>query len=545
MATIDSAKPVSEQRTKLQVLYGSDIVKSAILKQLDENLTDELVSVDLRDSTLVKQKVDTQKLDNTNVSFYLYKEEEFSHIISAANELEITTLDDFNNIDNISSKIFTLFEESTTDSSKKKIDIVYQSNIVKSVVSTQLDNNLDNALIDLNIRDSKYVKDVALVTKIDSTTTNVYLYKSEEIRNIIDGANELDITTLDDFKDPANIKAKVFSLSDTASSDDSKQKIDILNQSYIVRGVLAKQLDDNLTGTLIDPLLRDSKLVKDFESVEKVDGTNALISLYLTAEIKSVINAAKELGIDDFDNFTNVDEIKSKIFTLNATATTDASTTKLNVLYGSNIVKGILATQLDDNLGFDIIDQDLRNSALIKEVLNAEQADGTINKIYIYQLAEISRIITAADELDIDDIDDFTSSAKIKEIIFELDDVATTDNTKQKIDILYASEIVRGALAKQLDANLTSTIMHEDIRDSKLVKDFEVTTKITDNSNITFGFYKKSEIIKVINSADELGIDAIDDLTDADVIKDKILTLNTLLNLFQHLELVNKELFLK
>lgn len=525
-ANIDSELPVSEQRTKLQVLYGSNLVKSAILKQLDNNLTDELVSTNLRDSTLVKEKVDTQKLDDTAVTFYLYKESEFANIISAAEELGISSLEDFNDTSNISSKIFTLFETSTTDPSKQKIEIVYKSNIVKSVVSTQLDNNLTDTLIDPNVRDSIYVKDVIEVTKIDSSVANVYLYKDDEIKNIIDGANELDITTLNDFSDSNSIKAKVFSLSDPAKKDSSKQKIDILNESYIVRGVLAKQLDDNLGGTLIDPLLRDSKLVKDYENVEKVDGTNADISLYSTAEIKNIINAAKELDISDFDNFTNAAEIKSKILTLNATATTDPTTKKINVLYKSNIVKGVLATQLDDNLTGELIDQNLRDSALIKEVLEAEQSDGTINKIYIYQLAEISKIINAADELDIDDIDNFTNSSKIKEIMFDLDKVATTDSTKQKIDIIYASEIVRAVLTKQLDTNLDSTIIDLDVRDSNLVKEFEQTTKITDDTNLKFAFYKKSEILKVINSASELGIEDIDDFTDSSIIKSKILTLN-------------------
>ena len=522
---LNDVSTIDTSRTKLQVLYSSNLVKSAILKQLDDNLGEDLVSTDLRDSTLVKEAKATEKLDGTAVTFYLYKESELSNIVRAANELGIETMDDLNDTSKISDKIFTLFEKSTSDPTKEKIEIIYESNIIKSVVSTQLDNNLDSTLIDVNVRDSIYVKEALNITKIDGTAKTIYLYQKDEIRNIIDGANELDINSLDDFTNADKIKDKIFTLSDAAKKDSTKQKIDILNESYIVRGVLAKQLDDNLGDTLIDSTIRDSKLVKDFENVELVTGSNADIALYSTTEIKAIINSAKELDISKIDDFTDTSVIKGKIFTLNDAATTTTGT-KLDVLYSSNIVIGVLAKQLDGNLGDTIIDQELRDSKLIKEILVAEQQDGTNLNTYIYKKVEISYIIDGANELGIESIDDFTDSSVIKGKIFTLDEQAASDNTKQKLDILYQSNIVKGVLAKQLDTNLTSSIMNEDIRDSKLVKDFEATTKISNTDEVIAGFYKKTEILQIIKSADELGFDNIDDLTDTNKVKNKLFTLN-------------------
>ena len=472
IATLNEESITNPDKTKIEVLYDSAIVRHAITKPVDNVLTAELINQDVRDSSLIKA---------TELGIKYYKKEEVSNVIKFIDELEIKSFNDIN-ADVIKGKVLELNDKSTNDTTKTKLQVLYSSNILTSALATQLDKALtgDDPLVPATIVNSTLVKE----------SNDVYTYyKEAEVSAIINSLKDLNISNIDNIV-VDNIKNEIFNINKASIVDITKTKLDVLYESAIIRHALTKPLDDALTTDILATEVRDSEIVKD---------TEIEVNYYKKIEISNLIKSLNEIGISNIDN-VNTDTIKNEVLNLNEVSTTDSTKTKLQVLYSSNIISNAFTKPLDDALTADILSLEVRNSNLVKETVI-----GTITK---YKETEIKTLIDALKELGITDIDNIDTNT-VKNEILNLNSLAITNTSATKLHVIYSSNIMANAFTKPLDDTLTSTILPTEVRDSNLVKEDVLTISRK---------YQETEIANLINAVKELGITDVNNIDKENII---------------------------
>ncbi len=435
-------------QTKLDLCYGSPIILATLTKQIDNNINEEFID------DLSKEKAK----DNGN-----YKKIELRTLIDSLNELEITDFSNIN-VDDIVNKVLNLNDTAITDPKVSKLDVCYESIIIKSVIAKQLDKNLTEDLVD----DS---------TKLSVKDSNGY-YNKEEVSLLLDSLNEFEISSLENI-DINEITNKVLNLNDTAITDPKVSKLDVCYSSIIIESIINKQLDDNLGTDIIDTDKRDSVKV---------------INKYPKSEISSMLYALKELGISDITAI-DITTIQNEVLNLNdPSIKSPESLTKLNVCYESKLIDIIVTKQLDDNLGADIIDTDKRNSVKVNEQYTEE---------------EVSAILYALKELGISDITAIDITAIQNEVLNLNKPSIKSPESLTKLNVCYESKLIDIIVTKQLDDNLGADIIDTDKRNS---------VKVNEQ-------YTETEVSAILYALKELGIS---DITAIDIttIQNEVLNLN-------------------
>ncbi len=525
-------------QTKLDLCYGSPIILATLTKQIDNNINEEFID------DLSKEKAK----DNGN-----YKKIELRTLIDSLNELEITDFSNIN-VDDIVNKVLNLNDTAITDPKVSKLDVCYESIIIKSVIAKQLDKNLTEDLVD----DS---------TKLSVKDSNGY-YNKEEVSLLLDSLNEFEISSLENI-DINEITNKVLNLNDTAITDPKVSKLDVCYSSIIIESIINKQLDDNLGTDIIDTDKRDSVKV---------------INKYPKSEISSMLYALKELGISDITAI-DITTIQNEVLNLNdPSIKSPESLTKLNVCYESKLIDIIVTKQLDDNLGADIIDTDKRNSVKVNEQYTEEEVSAMLyalkefeitnitsvekntitNKVpklnnpsiknskitkldvcyeselfvYIvvkqmddsldsnlietskrdsvkvdekYTKEEMAALVSSLNELEITDLNNFDKSS-IETSIVDLNKTSTIDPSKTKLELIYESMLSRYAITKQIDTNFDEELLKPNERET--VKECH-----------SFDYYIEPEVAALIDSLNELGISDVTSI-DKNYVKNKITILN-------------------
>ena len=525
-------------QTKLDLCYGSPIILATLTKQIDNNINEEFID------DLSKEKAK----DNGN-----YKKIELRTLIDSLNELEITDFSNIN-VDDIVNKVLNLNDTAITNPEVSKLDVCYESIIIKSVIAKQLDKNLTEDLVD----DS---------TKLSVKDSNGY-YNKEEVSLLLDSLNEFEISSLENI-DINEITNKVLNLNNTAITNSKVSKLDVCYSSIIIESIINKQLDDNLGTDIIDTDKRDSVKVSN---------------KYPKSEISSMLYALKELGISDITAI-DITAIQNKVLNLNdPSIKSPESLTKLNVCYESKLIDIIVTKQLDDNLGDDIIDTDKRNSVKVNEQYAEEEVSAILyalkefeitnitsvekntitNKVpklnnpsiknseitkldvcyeselfvYIvvkqmddsldsnlietskrdsvkvdekYTKEEMAALVSSLNELEITDLNNFDKSS-IETSIVDLNKTSTIDPSKTKLELIYESMLSRYAITKQIDTNFDEELLKPNERET--VKECH-----------GFDYYIEPEVAALIDSLNELGISDVTSI-DKNDIKNKITILN-------------------
>ena len=466
-------------------LSSSQIIEASVVNVIITSL-EEVPVISIPDSYLEAGSLDNLKGDySTNI---WHTKSEISNIIYAIDEVfNVSDLDTFDleeSMKEISSKFANLTTVANKDSSKLKLDIVYDSAIIRSTIKKFVTDQIGEDIIDQNLLNSS-----AIVEEIDGVPS----IKKVEVKNIIYSVKELalDLANLDF----SSLSSLITSINGDAITPNYEKKIDVLYDSTILRFIITKQLDKTLSTNenLIAPAIINSNLVKTVETYDEND-----YKAYSKAEITALVNSIDVFEITDINNI-DAETIKNTIL--------DFDSAKIDKLYESYIIKYAIAKQLDNAITTDVVALEIKDSPLVK---NYNLIDST-NYGY-YNEEELLGMINSLKVLSIDDIDNIDAST-IKNTILDFDSA--------KIDKLYESYIIKYAIAKQLDTAITSTIVADEVRDSELVKDY----KIIDENN--YGYYEADELLAMIRSLKELAIDDIDNFTVADI-KTKIATFNDL-----------------
>lgn len=269
------AKKASENKTRLDVCYDSLIIKENITTKLEEALS-------CQENPLVdKATVDLAKDEEG----YLRKQElySFSNIldifdISFDSNMQI----DENFKDKVKDELFNLNELRSEEKyqGKTSLDIIYESIIVVSLFSNELDNAIEG-LVSTNVLDYGNVKD------------ENGRYTKQEVSALVDAINVIGIESMDD------IATTDFSIKKI------KDNIDIIYNSTLIAGVFAKQLKDTMNSTSI---LNDHPYAYISDNVD----------IYHKHEITSLLDILNDKDVDNISmNDISLDNIRKAIYDQN------------------------------------------------------------------------------------------------------------------------------------------------------------------------------------------------------------------------------------
>ena len=292
---------------------------------------------------------------------------------------------------------------SQPQSSLTRLDVCYASDIVKNSITKELDTALTGV-----------VEEEVIASAKDGG-----YYTIGELRALSETAEifGLDIIKLDNGELSSKVKAEILTLTDKRENDaQGRSTLDIMYPSAIIRYFITDEIDKALCGEnkdnedLIDIAVRDS-----FK-------TN---KVYGKEEIAALIDAFEPLGITDITDGIDADVLSSL----------SSYKDGIQKICNSGIARGILTKKIDTYLTEDLIDETVRKA--IK------------GNALTYSATEISNLVTAFDELDMSDFSSFETT-DFKDKINGLNNESATQNGKTKLDVVYASNIIIGALTKSV-----------------------------------------------------------------------------------------------
>ena len=143
----------------------------------------------------------------------------------------------------------------------------------------------------------------------------------------------------------------------------------------------------------------------------------------------------------------------------------------------------------------------------------------------VYALEELFDITSSAEGEFVFDLSTFDTN--ISDFINKLDDPSIVDSSKQKIEIIFNSEIMLNSISCKLDeAIIAESLLTED--EANQAKEIRNYT-LKDNSTYSFAFYKQDEILALSDCLYAFGIDEMVGIDNNDLsnkVKDKLTTLN-------------------
>ncbi len=301
-------------------------------------------------------------------------------------------------------------------------------------------------------------------------------------------------------------------------------------ENEIISVTLAKAIADDASASQANKKLGDLTNVLEVPTKFDADhlGSATLLGENFTKanawyyEASALVNALEEIlqfkSNPDKQLSGNIDEITNEIMTifktLNEPHNKYTAETKLDYIYKSEIFVATLSKQINDSSLLDSLSDTVLDSIQDKEYKKG---------FFTFKKSEIKSLIDIINLYDISLTDADSMSNKIDEITNEIAnnvlgivDELTTDEksklnidpstSKTKLDVLYASAIVKEVLTNELDnvlltnglASLNALSLDENENfngaSNSLVKD-------------KYGYYKEEEIKSLVNLLEILGYD--------------------------------------
>ena len=443
---------------------------------------------------------------------------EVSNLLDAFNE--ILPRDNDGNIvfdDNLSEGIInnikklndTSLKTEKLDTKKSKLQVCYDSIILKGTLTSKLTEALKNQ----NINDTiEYVK----VFDTGHETDSDYKFISiTELENLVNAINIIDIDLSDTSNfDISSLSSQILSLND--KYDETNSKLDIVLSSNLINSLLTVNIDKVLVpynNNVYDESLISKANIESDDIKENVGNSTSYIRVYKKSEISALINALKELGITDLDNASiDPDDIKSKVFELNQSSTVEAEKTKLNVLYKGYILRIIISNQLKPNLTSLVDDPEILNNPSITETSE--------NGLAYIKETEIKALIDSAVKLNITDLNNLNEA--------ELSNKVLTLSSNDVHDI-YLSIIIRLIIKKQLFANINPMI--ENPGDENHPSDLENAKLYMTENNLSY--FKEEEVKNLFKALNTLDISDLSNVSSTISQKITLLTQNQIETLYE------------
>lgn len=310
---LDTRSDVVDGQSKLEVLYRSTVIKHNLTERLDSSL----------DGTVDEKAIrDAKGLDG------YYLRDEIGTLSDAAKLFDIDIFSETEDIDGkVKEEALTLNEPAEGYGGETKLDVIYPSVIIRSMLSEQL----DDALLS-DTEEKKVMIDALVLQRIKG---NDAYYKKAELAALSDGVNELEIESVDALQDYEFNELKTLNGESRLRPGTGETRLGVIFSSQVLAGVVTYKIDEGITDNLIDPSVRSG--IKD------------TVGIYPEEEVASLLVAMDEFGIDTVDDF-KTHNFTGEIKTLNGESTANAPQTRLNVLYGSDLASGIITKKIQEEI---------------------------------------------------------------------------------------------------------------------------------------------------------------------------------------------------
>ncbi|MDE7296660.1 MAG: hypothetical protein K2N84_05280 [Clostridia bacterium] len=340
---------------------------------------------------------------------------------------------------------------SEVDKEQSKLEVVYSSIVIKHNLTERLDESLDGVANETAIQNAKGLDGY---------------YRREEIGALSAAAKLLDIDLLGEEEDiDGKIKDNALTLNDPAEGYAGQTKLDVMYPSVIIRSMLTEQLDDALLSDTEEKqaIISNSVLqnIKEKDPVYK--------PYYSKGEVAALLDGVKELEIKDVDALQDYEFNDLKSLNGASRLHPDSGETRLDVIFASDVLAGVVTYKIDGGIGGDLIDLNVRN--------------GIKNELGVYPQTEVASLLDAMDELAINTLDDFKTHNFTGEIK-TLNQESAISSPRTRLNVLYGSKLAGGIITKKVQDEIAK---NADLADHS--RAYEETLAI----------YKESEVRELVN----------------------------------------------
>ena len=267
-----------------------------------------------------------------------------------------------------------LSDTSIVDPSKKKIEIIYKSEIMVNTISSKLDAAL--------ISDSLLTADEALEAKesknytlMDSSNFEFVFYSYNEILALSDCLYAFgisDIVGIENSDLSSIVKDKLTSLNEDADSEKygaGVSTIDLMYRSKLIGVLFSKELDKVLTSDMIEP-----DVLSYVKNSQKV---------YPQVQLEKLVDSINALNITDMDAISGIEfeGVKASL----------QDDVKFEKIYGSEIVAGIISKKV-----YDITNS---SGSILMHYTKAYESN-----VNIYKKQEIKSLVDLIGDFDINNM---------------------------------------------------------------------------------------------------------------------------------------------
>lgn len=267
--SLNEASLHTEGSTKLDICYLSAVIRSTLTSQM-ENVLSGYIEEEVRNTITVDG---------------VYQKEEVRSLITSLNELEITTFDSGNfNADRVKDKILELNTVSTFDKTRTKLEVMYDSIIVKNAIVKPLDDALGADALNVH---------TAVLDSVKETQEGVSkkIYKMTEVSKLIAALTDkgLGIAGLEDMNS-LDYVGMIKELN-TVPEGGEGTRLAVLYASDILKDILTVRIGDTLDA--------NSAVVNTPEAKYALAETG--VYFYEEQELKIMIDFLNSLGVESLE----------------------------------------------------------------------------------------------------------------------------------------------------------------------------------------------------------------------------------------------------
>lgn len=424
---ISSAKILANVAKNKDSLLSNLIIKTSLINFISNN--ESMVNMLSTPFEYIKYGKEEFLLEYEKANIW---EEEIHDLIDCLNEMfDLSNKDDSFVLDETTinselSKIFTkLNDKATSITDKTLLELCHESELVLNKLTIEMDNILasSNLIPEVELNKVKDEKGYYTYNELKAFVDSINVFEINDILNASQEELENSITD------------SIFALNEEMVDEKYAplRKIDVIYDSYVIMYIFSDKLDTSIDGMINDSVLTQ---IKDNQKV------------YPKNELVALVDAINELEVQSLDELSNFDF--KDVASFNNTSVSDTSKTKLNVIYASNIIGGVITKTINDiTSGAD---------AFLVDHPHAYQDD-----IAIYKESEISTLIDVLDGVDIEAFDVANVNlAKVKAAIYD----ETTSTT--------SSYLLVATLSKEISAH-DGVVLPKDVIDNSITTSSIVT----------------------------------------------------------------------
>lgn len=358
---INLSKVISKIVARKDIFEDSSIIAASVVRTLVSNDT---VAGAISFPADYLAAGSAEGLENYNSS-NLWKAE-LPRFINALDEiLGITEAGDSfefsaeNLTDRISALMSGLNAKSTVKPEITKLSLCYLSDIVRSEITTRL----DEVFVDGGI----------ISEAVARNAKSQGYYKQSELQSLSDALDifGVDILNADSDKIISSVTAMALRLNEPLADYEGRSALEVIYPSVIISHLFGQELDKAVQSLV------------DADVLAYVKGGET----YPQEEVKNLVNAINEVGITDFNSIEGFDF--STVGDLTGASQTDPELSRLDVIYLSGTVAGIITKTLRDTL----------NSGAISEE-RIDHSKAYYAEVKTYKKSEIENLYVTCGTLD-------------------------------------------------------------------------------------------------------------------------------------------------